>query len=150
LQWGFTFEVAVAVVFIMEEFKVLRLGAKMAIASEPLGAKESAIIGLIEALHGSIPPRFSHGDEDDFDSQGKAEAKNKAEGTGIPIASPKAEFVVDLEEVGDPHGFPAADQAHGYGFVVFPSLRVDKDSMTVKIHDVKRIESAIVFDVPRA
>ena len=137
-------------VFIMEEFKILRLGTEISIAAEPLRPKESPIIGVIEALHRSISPRFSNGDKDDFDSQGKTEAKDDAERTRIPIAAPKAEFVVDLKEVGDPHGFPAADQAQGDGLVVFPSLGVDKNAMAVKVDDVKGIESSIVLDVPRA
>jgi hypothetical protein len=131
LEGGFAFKAAIPVIFIVEEFKVLRLGTKMAIAAEPLRAEESAIIGVIEALHGSIPPRFPNGDKDDFDCQGKTKAKDDTERTRIPIAAPKAEFVVDLKEVGDPHGFPAAEQAHGDGFVLFSSLGVNKDAMTV-------------------
>jgi hypothetical protein len=137
-------------VFIMEEFKVLRLGTEISITSEPLSTKESPIIGVIEALHRSIPPRLSDGDKDDLDAQGKTEAKDDTERTRMPVAAPKAQFVVDLKEVGDPHGFPAADQAQGNGLVVFPSLGVDKNSMAVKVDDVQGIEASIVLDVSRA
>jgi hypothetical protein len=61
-------------VFIMEEFKVLRLRAKIAIAREPLGTKEPAIVTVIEALHGSIAPRFSNRDKDHFDAQRETQA----------------------------------------------------------------------------
>lgn len=150
LERSFPLKAAIPMVFIMEEFKVLRLGAERTITPEPLSTKESPIIGVIEALHRSIPPRLSDGDKDDFDSQGKTEAKDDTERTRMPVAAPKAEFVVDLKEIGDPHGFPAADQAQSDGFVVFPSLGVDKNAMAVKIDDVQRIESSIVFDVTRA
>jgi len=55
-----------------------------------------------------------------------------------------------LEKIGDPHGFPATDQAPGDGLVVFASLGVDKNAMAVKVDDVKRIESSIVLDVSGA
>ena len=133
----------------MEEFKVFRLGAEIPITPEPLGSKEAAIIGVIEALHGTIPPRFSDGDKDDFDPEGKTEAKDDAERTGMPIAAPKAEFVAELKEVGNAHGFPAADLALGDGSVVFAPLEVDKDPVIVKIHHLEGIEGAVVFDIAR-
>jgi hypothetical protein len=52
-----------------------------------------------------------------------------------------------LEEIGNPHGFPAADQAPGDGLVVFASLGVDKNAMAVKVDNVEGIESPIVLDV---
>jgi hypothetical protein len=150
LERGSSLEAAIPMVFIMEDFKVLRLGSEISIIAEPLGAKEPAVVSVIEALHRSIAPRLSDGDKDDFDSHGKTEAKDDTERTRMPVAAPKAEFVVDLKEVGDPHSFPATDQAQSDGLVVFPSLGVDKNAMAVKIDDVKRIESSIVFDVTRA
>ncbi len=131
----------------MEEFKVLRLGTEIPIIAEPLGSKEAAIIGVIEALHGTIPPRFSDGDKDDFDPERKTEAKDDAERTGMPIAAPKAEFVVELKEVGKAHGFPAADQTLSDGSVVFVALGMDKDPVAVKVHHMEGIEAAVVFDI---
>lgn len=93
----------------MKKLKVLGLGTKIPITSEPLGAKEAAVIGIIETLHGSIAPRFGDGNKDDFDPQGKAKAQDEPKRPGMPVAAPEAEFVVELKKVGDPHGFPAAD-----------------------------------------
>ena len=76
LERGLPLKAAIAVVFIVEEFKVLCLGTKIPITPEPLGPKETAVISVIEALHGSIPPRLSDGDKDDFDSQGKTKAQD--------------------------------------------------------------------------
>jgi hypothetical protein len=137
------------VVFIVEELKVLRLEAEIAITPEPLGSKEATIIGVIEAFHGTIPPRFSDGDKDDFDPEGKTETKDDAKGTGMPIAAPKAELVVELKEVGDPHGFPTANQALRNGSVVFAPLGMDKDPVTVKVHHMEGIEAAVVLDIAR-
>lgn len=150
LKRCFPFEVAVPMVLVMKEFKVLRLRTEIAIAPEPLGAKESAIVGVIEALHGSVPPRFPNRDKHGFDAQGKTKAQDDPERTRMAVAAPKTEFVVDLEEVGDSHGFPAADEALGDSFVVFPPLGVNKDPMAVEVDDVKGIESSVVLDVPRA
>ena len=93
----------------MEKLKVLCLRAKIPITPKPLGAKEPAVIGVIEALHGSIAPRLSNGDKDDFDPQGKAETEDKPQGARITVAAPEVQGVVELEKVGDAHGFPAPD-----------------------------------------
>jgi len=150
LEGGLSPKAAVAVVFIVEEFKVLCLGTKISITPKPLGAKEPTVIGVIEALHSSIPPRLSDGDKDDFDAQGKAEAQDDPKRTRMPVAAPKAQCVVELKKIGDAHGFPAANQALGDGLVVFAPVGLNKDPMAVKIDDMKGIESSIVFDVPGA
>jgi len=150
LERGLPLKAAVAVVFIVEELKVLCLVTKISITLKPLGAKETTVIGAIEALHGSIPPRLSDGDKDDFDAQGKAKAQDDPKRTRMPIAAPKTQCVVELKKIGDAHGFPAANQALGDGFVVFAPLGLNKDSVAVKIDDMEGIESSIVFDVPGA
>jgi hypothetical protein len=109
LERGLPLKAAIAVVFIVEEFKVLCLGTKIPITPEPLGPKETAVIRVIEALHGSIPPRLSDGDKDDFDPQGKAKAQDDPKGTRMPVAAPKGQCVVELEKIRDAHGFPTAD-----------------------------------------
>ncbi len=53
-----------------------------------------------------------------------------------------------MEKIGDAHGFPATQQAFGHRLVVFAPLGVNKDPMAVKIDNMKRIETAIVLDVP--
>jgi len=135
------------VVLIVEEFKVLRLRSEMTIAVKPLPSEESPIVGIVEALDDSITPRFSYGDEDHFDSQRKAKPEDDAKGTRITIAPTEGELVVDLKKVWDSHCLPATDQPQGHSLIVFPALRIDEDSMAVKIDDMKRKETAIVFDV---
>jgi hypothetical protein len=53
-----------------------------------------------------------------------------------------------LEKVGEAHRFPATQQPHGHRLVVFAALGMNKDPMAVKIHDMERIETSIVLDVP--
>jgi hypothetical protein len=132
---------------IMEDLEVLGLGSEVAIAPKPLGPEESPVIGIIKALHSSITPRLSDGDEYHFDPQQQTEFENNAKGTRVTIAAPETEFGVDLEKVGHSHGLPAVDQAQRHGLVVFSSLRMEKDPVAVKIHDIERIETPIVFDV---
>ena len=137
-------------VFIMEEIEILGLGFEMLVAPKPLGAEESSIIGIIEALHGSVPPRFSDRDKDRFYPQKQAESEDDPKGTRVAIAPPEAKFVVDLKKVGHSHGFPTADQTQRRRFVVFSSLGMKKDSMAVEIDDIERIEPPIALDISRS
>lgn len=137
-------------VSIVEEFKVLGLGAQVTVASEPLGPKEPSVIGIIKALHGSIAPRFSDGDKDHFDPQRQAEPDHRAEGARITVAPPKTQGVVHLEKVGDTHGLPTANQATSHRIVVFSPLRMEEDSMAAQIHDIEGIEAPIALDVSGA
>lgn len=132
---------------IVEEHKVPGLRSELAIATKPLPSKESPVVSIIETLHDSIAPRFSNRDEDHLDAQRKAKPEDDTKRARVTITSMKTEFVVDLKEVQDPDSLPRADQSQGRGLVVFCSLGVDKDAMTVKIHDMERIEATIVFDV---
>jgi hypothetical protein len=134
---GFPFEEAVTMIPVMEELKVLGLRSEMSVTPKPLGPKESSIIGIIEAFHNSITPRFSYRDEDNFDPHQQTEPEDDAKGARITIASPKAEFVVELEKVWDPHGLPAANQAQSHGLVVFVSLWMEKDPVAVEIDNVE-------------
>jgi hypothetical protein len=68
----------------------------------------------------------------------------------MSVAAPEGQFVVELEKVGDPHGFPAANQALGNGSIVFAPLGLNKDPMAVEIDDMEGIEAPVVFDVPGA
>ena len=131
LERSLAFKIAIPMVLVMKEFKVLGLGSELAITPKPLSSKEPAVVGIIKALHSHIPPRLPYGDENNLDSQRKAESENNAEGTRVAVASTKAELVVDLKEVWDSHGSPTTHQSQGYGLVVFSSLRVDKDAVTV-------------------
>lgn len=131
LERSLAFKIAIPMVLVMKEFKVLGLGSELAITPKPLSSKEPAVVGIIKALHSPITPRLPYGDENNLDSQRKAEPENNAEGTRVAVASTKAELVVDLKEVWDSHGSPTTHQSQGYGLVVFSSLRVDKDAVTV-------------------
>ena len=134
-------------VLVVKELKVLGLGSQVTIAAKPLPSEKSLIVAIIEALHDSITPRFSYRDKDHFDPQKQTESEDEAKGTRVTIASPKAEFVVDLKEVWNPHSPPAADQAQGHGLIVFGSLGMEKDTVAVEIHDIERIEPAISLDI---
>lgn len=134
-------------VSVMEEFKVLGLGSQVTIAAKPLPSEKSLIVAIIEALHDSITPRFSYRDKDHFDAQKQTESEDEAKGTRVTIASPEAEFVVDLEEIWNSHSPPAADQAQGHSLVVFGSLGMEKDAVTVEIHDIERIKPSISLDI---
>ena len=69
LEGGLAFKTAIPMVLIVEELKVLGLGSEMTIAPKPLPSEEPLIVGIIEALHDTIAPRFSYRDEDYLDPQ---------------------------------------------------------------------------------
>ena len=150
LDRGLAFKAAVPMVSIVEEFKVLRLGSQVTVASEPLGPKEPSIIGVIEALHGSIAPRFSDGDKDHFNPQKQAEPDHHAEGARITIASSKTQCIVELNKIGDTHALPAPKQATSHRIVVFSPLRVQEDSVAAQIHDIETVKASIALDVSGA
>jgi hypothetical protein len=135
------------VVSIVEEFKVFRLGFEMAIVAKPLSPEEFSIIGVVEAFDSAITPRFSDRDEDYLYPQQQTQFDDDAKGTGVPIASPETEFVVDLKKVGDSHSLPTTGQAQSNGLVVFPSLGMEEDPVTVEVHDIQRIEASIPLEV---
>jgi len=136
-------------VFIVEEVETFRLGFEMPVAPKPLGPEESFVVGVIEALHGSVPPGFSDRNKDGFDSQKQAESEDDSKGTRVAIAPPKAKLVVELEKVWHSHGFPAADQPLHRRLVIFPPLGMKKDLVTVEIDDVERKEPSVAFDISR-
>ena len=109
LKSSLTFKIAIPMVLVMKEFKVLGLGSELAITPEPLPSKEAPMVGIIKTLHRSITPRFSYGDEDNLDTQRKAEPEDDAERARVAVASPKAELVVDLEKIWDTHRLPTTD-----------------------------------------
>jgi hypothetical protein len=132
---------------VMEELKVVGLGSEVTIATKPLPSEESPIVGIIEALHHSITPRFSYRDENNLDPYQQTKSEDDAKGARVTVAPPETEFVVDLEKVWNSHGFPTVKQTQSYRLVVFSSLGMERDSVAAKIDDIERIEAAIVLDV---
>jgi len=130
----------------MMELEIPGLGSEVTITPKPLDSKETPVIGVIKAFDRSITPRFSNRDEDGLDSQRETESENNPKGTRVAIAPTKTQFVVELENVGHPYSLPASDQPVGDSLVVFGSLGMKKDAMTVKVHDIERKETAIVLD----
>lgn len=55
-----------------------------------------------------------------------------------------------MEKIGEAHRFPATQQPQGHRIVVFAALGMEEDPMAVKVHDMERIEAAIVLDIPGA
>jgi hypothetical protein len=114
LERCLAFKVAISMVLVVKELEVFGLGSELAITAKPLPLKESSVVGVIEALHNAITPRFSDRDEDHLDAQRKAQSEDDAKRARVTIASTKTELVVDLEEVWDPNSLPTADQSQGH------------------------------------
>lgn len=69
LERSLAFKIAIPMVLVMKELKVLGLGSELAITPKPLSSKEPAVVGIIKALHSPITPRLPYGDENNLDSQ---------------------------------------------------------------------------------
>jgi hypothetical protein len=132
---------------VMIELEIPGLGSEVAVTPKPLDSKETLVIGIIKAFDRSITPGFSNRDEDGFDPQRETKSENDSKGPRVTVASTESQLVVELEKVGQSESLPASDQALGDSLIVFGSLGMKKDTMTVEIHDVEGKETAIVFDI---
>jgi hypothetical protein len=142
-----SFEVTVAVIPVMMELEIPGLGSEVTVTPKPLDSKETLVIGVIKAFDRSITPRFPNRDEDGLDPQRETKSENNPKGAWVAIAPTESQLVVELQNVGHPHGLPASDQSLGNSLVVLGSLGMKKDAMTVKIHDIEGKETAIVLDI---
>jgi hypothetical protein len=111
LKRGGALEIAIAMVLVVEKLKVFGLSPELPITSKKLPTEESSVIGIIEAFHHGIPPRFSDWDENDLDPHQQAKPQDNPERSGMAVAASKAEFVVELEEIRYAHGFPTTNQS---------------------------------------
>jgi hypothetical protein len=96
-------------VLVVEKLKVFGLSPEVPVTSEKLPTEESTVIGIIEAFHYGIPPGFSNGNENHLDAHEQAKSQDNPERSGMAVAAPKTEFVVELEEIRYPHGLPTTN-----------------------------------------
>jgi hypothetical protein len=148
LVGGLALEAAVAVVPVVKTLKILRLPFQRRVAREKLPPEELAVIGVVEVLHGPVPPRLADGDEDRGDAVVEAHAQDDPQGARMAVTSPEAQFVIELQKCRDTHGIPAPHETLSHVGVLLRSLGFDINAVTEHIHDVERIESAVVLDVP--
>jgi len=78
----------------------------------------------------------------------EAHAQDDPQGARVAVAPPEAQFVIELQKCRDTHGLPAPHEALSHVGVLLRSLGFDINAVTEHIHDVERIESAVVLDVP--
>jgi len=131
----------------MMELEMSGLGSEVTVTPKPLDSKETLVIGVVKAFDRSITPRFSDRDEDGLDPQRETKSENNPKGARVAIAPAESQLVIELQNVGHPHGLPASDQSLGNSLIVLGSLGMQKDAMTVKVHDIERKETAIVLDI---
>jgi hypothetical protein len=128
--------------------KVLALPLEGLVVRKPLSAKELLIIGIIEPLHGPVPPGFANGDKHRCHPVMEAHPNDGPKGSRITVAATEAQFVVELDKIRGAHGLPASEDARGYRIIGLGPLRLEIDSMAEEIHHVERVKPAIPLDVP--
>ena len=148
LVGGLAPEAAVPVVPVVKTLKVLCLPLERGVRGEPLPPEELAVIGVVEVFHDPVPPRLTDGNEDRGDAVVEAHTQDDAQRPRVAVAPPEAQFVIELQEHRDTHGLPAPHETSSHVEVFLGSLGFDIDPVAEHIHDVERIESAVVFDIP--
>jgi hypothetical protein len=141
-------EAAVTMVPVVKTLEVLCLLLQRSIAREPLPPEELPVIGVVEVLHHPVAPRLADGDEYRGDAVVEAHAQDDAQGPGMAITSPEAQFVIELQECRDTHGLPAPHETRSHVEVFLRSLGLDVGPVAEDIDDVESIESAVALDVP--
>jgi hypothetical protein len=148
LVGGLALEAAVPVVPVVKALKVFGLPLQCRVAREKLPPEELPVIGVVEVFHDPVAPRLACGDEDRGDAVVEAHAQDDPQGSGMAVASPEAQFVIKLQECRDTHALPAPHEALSHVEVLLCSLGFDIDPVAEHVHDVERIESAVVLDIP--
>ena len=131
----------------MKLLKILALPFEYGIAGKPLSAKKLLVIGLVETLNNAIAPRLSNRDKDRLDAEIEAKSQHQAQGSWVAVTPSETEFIVHLQEVGKPHGFPAAQQALGNIVIFLGPTGLDKNPMTVQIDHIQGVKSAVSLDI---
>jgi hypothetical protein len=147
LFWGPSFQAAVTVMPVVKTLKMFCLLLQRGIAREPLPPEELPIIRVVEVFDHPVAPGLADGNEYRSDTIVQADAQDDPQGAGIPVASPKAECVVDLEEHGNSHRFPAPHEACRHVMIFLRSLGLDVHPMAKEIDDVDGIEPSISLDI---
>jgi hypothetical protein len=98
----------------------------------------------------AVTPRLSDGYKHRMDTVMKTESQYHPEGSGIAVAAPETQFVVKLKEIGKSHYFPTAKQILGNLVVFFAPLPFDIDPVTVKVHNIQRVEPPVALYVARS
>jgi len=148
LGGGLALEAAVPVVPVVKTLEVLCLPFQRGVRGEPLPPEELAVIGVVEVLHDPVPPRLADGDEDRGNAVVEAHTQDDPQGPGMAVTPPEAQFVIELQECRDTHGLPAPHEACRHVQILFRSLGFDIDPVAEHVHDVERIEPAVVLDIP--
>jgi len=148
LHRGFAAQAAVPMMAVMEPLEVFALPLEGLVAREPLPAKEHLVVGLVEPLHIPVSPRLADGNKDRRDPVIETQPDHDPEGSGITVAAPEAQLVVELGKVRDAHGLPTPQETGGHRVIGLGSLRLEIDRMAEAIHHVERVEPAVAFDIP--
>jgi hypothetical protein len=143
-------EAAAAVVPVVKTLKMFCLLLQCCIAREPLPSEELPAIRIVEALHRPVSPGLGNGNKNRCDTVVQADAQHNAQGTGIAVASPETQFVVDLEKFGDAHRFPASHEACRHVIIFLGPLGLDMHPVAEDINNVEGVESSISLDVSGA
>ena len=98
---------------VMESLEIFALPFESRITREPLPPEKVFIIGIIETFDHAITPRLFDRDEYRCNAIVQTQSDHQTKRARVPVASPKRQGIVQLEEIRHPHSFPATHEAVG-------------------------------------
>ena len=66
--WCALFEFGITMVRVVEGLKLAAVGLEVVQTTELMSAEKDLVVDIVKVFDDAITPRFSFGDEDDFDS----------------------------------------------------------------------------------
>lgn len=118
----------------------------MVVAVEPLTAEKFPVVCIIEFFNHTITPGFPNRDKDRLNTKVQTQPYDQTGRSGVPVAAAKTQFIVKLQKIRQPNGFPASKQAAGNLLIMFRPLGLDVDLVAEQIDNVERIKFAVSFD----
>lgn len=110
---------------VMESLEIFTLPFESCITWKPLPSEKIFIIGIVETFDYAISPRLFDRDEYRGNPVVKTQSNHQTKRARIAVAAPKRQGIVQLQEIGHPHSFPATHEAVSHLPVVLGPLCLD-------------------------
>jgi hypothetical protein len=118
--------------------------------SKLLGTEKKLVVDIVELLNDTVTPGLTLGDEDHLHPQIQAEANKEAEAAGIEIGSPKREFIVELQVVGNSQPLPGTHEGLDNLDVALARHSAKGRGVAEGVDEMGTIETLFAFEVAGA
>lgn len=94
---------------VVEALKILTLPLQRSVTWEPLSPEKFFIVRVIELFNYTVSPRFCDWNKYRLNTKIQTKPDYQAEGSGIFVASPEAQFIIKLEIAWKPYCLPSSE-----------------------------------------